>query len=320
MNLQLLHGEWRTVRRSSLKLMHNSLSLVGLIAVGVSALLFTQPHYARTFGEWMSVSHKAPAGFAPQVGGLDAFGQPGAALAPFDGRIASRTEEASRLLGLTNKDTAPGEEDAPVMRNVADGPALTREQREVSRYLSRKYRVNDDAIAMVVDAAYVTGKDLRMDPILLLAVMAIESGFNPFAQSTAGASGLMQVMSKVHSDKLADFGGPNIALNPVANLRVGAVVLKDCIRRGGSVADGLRLYVGAGTGDDNGYGARVLQEKERIAQAVHGAARPHAEPIPAANGKSTTRARASDAHEGDKAGSNKVEAAADGEEARVASL
>ncbi len=132
---------------------------------------------------------------------------------------------------------------------------------------------------MLVDAAFTTGRELDLDPLLLLSVMAVESGFNPFAESTAGASGLMQLMSKVHADKLADFGGARIALNPVVNLRVGAVVLKDCIRRGGSVTEGLRLYVGAGSGDDGGYGARVLQEKDRLAQAVRGG-RPLIEPIP----------------------------------------
>ena len=104
----------------------------------------------------------------------------------------------------------------------------------------------------------------------LLSVMGVESGFNPFAESTAGASGLMQLMAKVHRDKLDDFGGAHIALNPVVNLRVGAVVLKDCIRRGGSLVDGLRLYVGAGAGDDSGYGSRVLQEKDRLVQVMRG--------------------------------------------------
>ena len=93
---------------------------------------------------------------------------------------------------------------------------------------------------------------------------------------------------QVEQGPLADFGGARIALNPVVNLRVGAVVLKDCIRRGGSVVEGLRLYVGAGTGDDAGYGTRVLQEKDRLAQAVRGG-RPLIEPIPATVAKARPR-------------------------------
>jgi len=328
MNLHpLLRGEWRAVRRTSIKLMHRSFSTVGVAAVVLGAALVTHPEYARTVGNWMSMQHQP----ASQSGQLDAVGlDQSGERSPFVGRVADRTEEASRLLGLMSSDLSPPNDDSSVtMRKVSGGvaadaradasdvaradtgPTLTKEEREVSRYISRKYRVNNDAISLVVDAAYATGKDLHIDPILLLAVTAIESGFNPFAESTAGASGLMQLMSKVHRDKLADFGGANIALNPVANLRVGAVVLKDCIRRGGSVADGLRLYVGAGSGDDNGYGARVLQERERILQAVRGPVRAHAEPrielIPAAGGKASAPARAADAKDSeDKPEPNKV--------------
>lgn len=329
MNLQLLRGEWRAVRRTSIKLMHHSLSMVGVLAVALATLLISHPDYAHTVGQWMSIPQSA-SGRAGQADltGLD----PSAERKPFTGRMADRTEEASRLLGLMNSDLSPAQDDSAVtMRKVSDGgrggasadagPALTNEERAVSRYISRKYRVNNDAISLVVDAAYATGKDLHIDPILLLAVTAIESGFNPFAESTAGASGLMQLMSKIHRDKLADFGGANIALNPVANLRVGAVVLKDCIRRGGSIADGLRLYVGAGNGDDNGYGARVLQERARILQAVRGAARPRIETIPAAGVKSGVPVRATDVRDAaDKTEPGKIEASAKSEPASIASL
>ncbi len=324
MNLHLLPGQWREVRRSSMKLMHHSLSVVGLLAVAIGALLVTYPEYVHPLAARMSLSRPDAARAEASFNGLDPF----AAKSPFSGRIADRSEEASRLLGLMNSDLSPAGDDTSVsMRKVwADAsPVLTKEEREVSRYISRKYRVNNDAISLVVDAAYATGKDLHMDPILLLAVTAIESGFNPFAESSAGASGLMQLMPKVHRDKLADFGGANIALNPVANLRVGAVVLKDCIRRGGSIADGLRLYVGAGNGDDNGYGARVLQERDRILQAVRGIAsvriEPRIEPIQAASSKRGASSRATDQKDSeDKPERDKVDASAGLEDARVAAI
>jgi len=103
----------------------------------------------------------------------------------------------------------------------------------------------------------------------------VESGFNPFAQSPVGAQGLMQVMTRVHSDKYESFGGELAAFDPLTNLRVGAKVLLDCIQRNGSVEGGLRAYVGAANlPDDGGYAAKVLAEHARLTQVAAGRAIP----------------------------------------------
>src|SRR5205085_1923344 len=109
------------------------------------------------------------------------------------------------------------------------------------------------------------------DPLLILAVMAIESGLNPFAESPVGAKGLMQVMAKVHTDKFQKVGGTEAALNPVANIHVGAQILKDYVTRTGSVEAALKSYVGAGASDDDsGYGAKVVAEWRRLKQVASG--------------------------------------------------
>lgn len=146
-----------------------------------------------------------------------------------------------------------------------------KQQQWVTNWLSKRYRVAGDAAHMLVSTTYLTAKEIKIDPLLILAVMAIESGFNPFAESPMGAQGLMQVMSKVHHDKFADFGGVKQALNPHANIRVGALILKDYMTRGGSVEAGLKSYVGAGAFDsDTGYGARVLAEYQRLKEVANG--------------------------------------------------
>jgi Transglycosylase SLT domain len=145
-----------------------------------------------------------------------------------------------------------------------------REQDLVASYLARRYRVAQEPVSELVKAAFDTGREVGLDPLLLLSVMAIESGFNPYAESGVGAQGLMQVMSKVHSDKFQYFGGESAALEPVANIKVGALVLKDCIARGGSLPGGLRLYVGSSTQDDGGYGAKVMAERGRLRDVARG--------------------------------------------------
>ncbi len=268
MNPTLLRAEWRAVRRASWRLMHRSLSLVGLLSVAAIAFAFTHPEYARALGRVIVPRPVVPAPVATEVQSRD----------PLGAGLAQPGSDASRMLGLVESAAVDAQSD-PQPVAVDRRAGSPREKHEVIGYLARKYRVNSDAVSMLVDAAYTTGRELNLDPLLLLSVIGVESGFNPFAESSAGAAGLMQLMAKVHRDKLDDFGGANIALNPVVNLRVGAVVLKDCIRRGGSLADGLRLYVGAGMGTDSGYGLRVLQEKDKLAQAARGF-KPRIEPIP----------------------------------------
>jgi len=147
---------------------------------------------------------------------------------------------------------------------AADLQALPPEQARVASWLSRKYRVASEPLGALVAEAYRIGPQLNLDPALILAVMAIESRFNPFAASPVGAHGLMQVLTRVHADKFEDFGGTLAAFDPLSNLHVGAQILRDTIRRAGSVPGGLRLYVGAVTTDGRDYIVKVLSEYERL--------------------------------------------------------
>ena len=150
-----------------------------------------------------------------------------------------------------------------------------KQQRSVTSWLSRRYHVSGEATNMLVSEAYLTAKDIKLDPLLILSVMAIESGLNPFAESPVGAQGLMQVMSKVHQEKFDDLGGLKAALNPITNIRVGAQILKEYVTRGGSVEAGLKLYVGAAISDtDGGYGNKVLAEYRKLKDVANGKAVP----------------------------------------------
>jgi soluble lytic murein transglycosylase-like protein len=168
---------------------------------------------------------------------------------------------------------SPAVEAAPVPLTPEEKAMIgnQKQQQFVTSWLSKRYRVAGDAANMLVSTAYVTAKDVKIDPLLILAVMAIESGLNPFAESPVGAQGLMQVMSKVHHEKFQQMGGVQAALNPVANIRVGALILKDYVNRGGSVEAGLKTYVGAAAFEnDSGYGSRVLAEYHKLKQVATG--------------------------------------------------
>jgi hypothetical protein len=153
----------------------------------------------------------------------------------------------------------------------APGVMAAKAEQNLINYLARKWRVADAAVAQIVQTALRAGQEHKVDPLLVLAVLSVESGFNPYAESHAGAQGLMQVMTSVHKEKFERFGGEEAALHPVANIYVGAQILADVVQRGGSAEQGLKLYVGAGNLEtDGGYGARVLGERTRLANATRG--------------------------------------------------
>ena len=176
----------------------------------------------------------------------------------------------------TGMDVLP---DAIDRATATDPASLPKQQTALTYWLSKKYRVAPEPVAALVAEAFSLSGRTKLEPTLILAVMAVESGFNPFAQSHVGAQGLMQVMTRVHSDKYESFGGKLAAFDPVTNLRVGVRVLQECIARAGSLEAGLRFYVGAANlDDDGGYAAKVLAEHSRLKQVSAGRVVPLAAP------------------------------------------
>lgn len=172
--------------------------------------------------------------------------------------------------------------DAVDRATAADPRDLPQDQANIAMWLSRKYRVAPEPISALVAEAFDIAPRNRLDPTLILAVMAIESSFNPFAQSSMGAQGLMQVRTKIHTEKYDDYGGDLAAFDPISNLRVGVEVLRESIARNGSLEAGLRQYVGAAnSGEDGGYIAKVLAEQQRLQEVALGQTVPMSSAKPA---------------------------------------
>jgi soluble lytic murein transglycosylase-like protein len=231
----LLRQSVRTSVSNTMNATQHRLTLLGVSSIALVALLYARPDVGhRVNVPQAAVQVEAPAAAPVQVAAAE-----------------------------------PAPEPAPAVKPEVSGSH--RQQQAVTSWLSKRYRVAGDAANMLVSTAYVTAKDIKLDPLLILAVMAIESGLNPFAESPVGAKGLMQVMANIHHAKFQAMGGPQTALNPVANIRVGSQILKDYVTRGGSVEAGLKTYVGAGAFDnDAGYGSRVLAEYNKLKMVASG--------------------------------------------------
>ena len=224
----------RDVGNGLLEVSHNSLALIGLAVVGVALFAANRADLRHTI-ETETLSW-----------------------------LQAR-QEARAVVPLVEPEPDLGEIDAIARATASDPKELSRSQSAVAHWISRRYRVAPEPVSRLVLEAWHVGELVHLDPTLILAVMAVESSFNPFAQSPVGAQGLMQVMTKVHDDKYMAFGGSHAAFDPVTNLRVGVQVLKECIARAGSLEAGLRYYVGAANlGDDRGYAFKVLSEQNTL--------------------------------------------------------
>lgn len=251
----------KTVRGVATTMQH-TLTVIGLSALAVMAVLYARPDVAHQLSQFLAPAQQVAQVQAPSLSAL---------------------MEAPAV-------ATPAVEADPVPLTAAEKTMLgtVKQQEFVTNWLSKRYRVAGDATNMLVSTAYLTARDLKLDPLLILAVMAIESRLNPFAESPVGAQGLMQVMSKVHSDRFKEMGGTQAALNPVANIRVGAQILKEYVSRGGSVEAGLKRYVGAAAFEtDSGYGSKVLKEYNMLKLVAKGKqvptfTRPTPAPAPAA--------------------------------------
>ena len=238
----------KDVCQGLLEVSHNTLALVGLLLAAV--LLFAAGR--------ADVRHEAEAW---TLGWLQA-------------RQEARAEPADALVAELS------EPDAIARATASDPKELSRQQAAVATWLSRRYRVAPEPVSRLVQEAWSVGQRAGLDPTLILAIMAVESSFNPFAQSAVGAQGLMQVMTKVHNAKYEAFGGNHAAFDPVTNLRVGVQVLKECISRAGNLEAGLRFYVGAANlSDDGGYAGKVLGEQSMLRLVASGKNVPPQRPI-----------------------------------------
>ena len=213
-----------------LEITHNSFALIGLVVAFAAIALFAQPELRQ------------------------------------QGEAQLRTWLQERHVAVAGVTPEP----SAIERATAVNPKeLPKDQAAVAYWISKKYRVAPEPIGALVGEAYQIGEQYKIDPTLLLAVMAIESRFNPFAQSSVGAQGLMQVMTRVHTEKYDNFGGNHAAFDPISNLRVGASILREYMQITGSVEGALKYYVGAANhGNDGGYVAKVLAEHSRMRQVA----------------------------------------------------
>jgi soluble lytic murein transglycosylase-like protein len=152
----------------------------------------------------------------------------------------------------------------PAIAAIEVAPAPDPRRAALVDYLSEKYGREPGLTGTIVDEAFAAGEALSVDPLLLLAVIAVESRFDPAARSGYGARGLMQVVPRFHREKLVEHGGEPALLDPRVNVLVGTEILRDSLRKSGSLQAGLQRYAGWQDDEERRYARKVITEKERL--------------------------------------------------------
>ncbi|WP_043421368.1 transglycosylase SLT domain-containing protein [Azonexus hydrophilus] len=158
--------------------------------------------------------------------------------------------------------------DAAVQPVALNQERLVPSMQQALHYVARRYRVSNEVLVPIFLTAQDSARELGLDPLLIIAVIGVESSFNPFSQSVVGAQGLMQVMPRFHTDKLPEDAGELPFFDPVTNVQVGARILRESIARNGGLVPGLQQFGGAINDPERRYSSKVMAERQRLEQAI----------------------------------------------------
>jgi hypothetical protein len=110
--------------------------------------------------------------------------------------------------------------------------------------------------SQIVKITYERSREFGFHPNLILAVMQVESGFNPLAVSAAGAYGLMQIHYAVWKDELKI--DKSLIFNIAYNIELGLKILKQYSDLSqGNLQRALFLYNNGYKYNNSGYVAKV---------------------------------------------------------------
>ncbi|WNC93035.1 lytic transglycosylase domain-containing protein [Paraburkholderia sp. FT54] len=129
---------------------------------------------------------------------------------------------------------------------------------DITAVLRAQFRVAPTESLKIARAVLIEADRHAVSPVLLLAVMAVESGFDRHAVSVAGARGLMQILPAAHPQLIATATDLS---DPAINVRIGSTILRRYLdESGGDLDTALLRYSGGG----RGYARRVALSMQRF--------------------------------------------------------
>lgn len=153
---------------------------------------------------------------------------------------------------------------------VAAIEPLSPKGQKAAQYVSSTYHIAKEASELIVREAFKAGKQHNVDPLLVLAIIAVESRFNPISESQAGALGLTQAMPEWHPEKVAllqqDQGH---ILNIADNIKLGTKIISENMKRfDNNPVLALQQYNGSLHDPSRSYSKHVLELRAKLIRAV----------------------------------------------------
>lgn len=132
---------------------------------------------------------------------------------------------------------------------VANDPLSRLERPETQErlvaHISELFRRPAAEVRETLQAVVEAARETQLSPFLLLGMVAQESSFRPWARSSYGAVGLMQVVERFHHQKLKAAAEEHDATPIRTNVRVGSAILREYAdRSGGDLDAALQRYSG----------------------------------------------------------------------------
>ena len=128
-------------------------------------------------------------------------------------------------------------------------------KRDIFLYIDKKFQSVPNSVALdIADKILLISKEEKISPELIMAIIQVESSFNPMAISKVNARGLMQVMPmwapKFDLDKVSDLHDIDTGIE--CGVKVLKIHIKECK---GDISKGLYYYVGK----SNNYSGKVYE-------------------------------------------------------------
>ncbi len=133
---------------------------------------------------------------------------------------------------------------------------ITAKQR-IIQFIEDTYKISN--APAIVNYAFEFSEQRNLDPLQILAIIKVESRFNPKAKSYANAHGLMQIHYPSHQGKI-DYIGELYDIK--TNIDLGTQIWKACIAKSTKLSSAARCY----TGGHEKWLAQVTHEHNKLSK------------------------------------------------------